>query len=1042
ATLLLVPSHTYTTLRHFFFYFKGISYQVGKLNASETRQGWNCNSGCKAPQHCTLPRCTNVVFPHTFSGSGIVRVFVSLSHQDQSSDAVHSPSAVWAESISTAGFQLCSRATGSTNDTGIINWVAFQDKPMLTHGSVTFSGIWTTETKCEKVAFSQSFASKPRVFVSVKYTRSTKPNDAMYLWLENVNSGGFEVCLREFLRFDGKHQDAVVDWFAFTGNGSELNFTITGEEIFPNSGNPSAKNNYGFCQEVPFNTTFYKSPIVILSVNHEYNLKVKGSRPPENNIISAWLEEVGLESMKVCVKDLSGLGSSHDPLIVSYAVTGDLNPCLNVHCPRFGVCRTYSAHDARCKCDDQCPSYKDPVCTANGTTYDNRCWHKLSYCRGLENNLVYHPGSCEGFPIVRGRVDLLQVPKWSDSNCQTVTFPPYRFYPDKQVHVQITVNHMKLNDSVTVHDAVTSWTESINTKNFTVCVMQTGRKEEGANPFATIDWVAYQGAPPEGLTGTVELQKWWSGTNCADVTFPTGKFAEAPIVLVTSEHLRSGKEYDAALIWIEDVTKDSVKVCLREMQNFDGRHQDITVNWFAFSKLHKPLFTEHGVISFPNTNPPLDKMNNAYCQFVSFTRAYNSTPTVLVSANHSTTASGNSAPNHNGITTWIENMNTSGFRACVKELYGTRYDPLSVGYAVLTDICEPGWNYFNGFCYFTSKTCQNWTTALDKCRQENAVLVDVQNNEENVFLQHLHNGAKSWLGLNDIFTEGSFTWADRGTGNFTAWAKTQPNNFRDEDCVHTLGVEYKYVWNDVKCSDCHQYTCKKDLNECSSDKYYCHQVASCTNYRGSFTCTCDQGYFGDGFECELNYARGLKQSTIVGNDASYLQYLSTWLKPVAQSKSSRWKRCWRASVDGWAASTFHSRCDNIGPTVTIIRVGGKYIFGGYTSLSWGNCQYRYDSQAFLFSLVNKPGLAPVKLPVYRNYGNAIYDCSSYGPTFGGGHDLFIVDYASSNGNSYTYLGQAYSPPSGYSYGSSSTYTFLAGTYTFTPDEVETFYETT
>ncbi|KAM7438980.1 hypothetical protein ABFA07_011600 [Porites harrisoni] len=267
---------------------------------------------------------------------------------------------------------------------------------MLTHGSVTFSGIWTTETKCEKVAFSQNFASEPNVFVSVKYTRSTKPNDAMYLWLENVNSGRFEVCLREFLPFDGKHQDAVVDWFAFTGNGSQLNFTITGKEYFANSGNPSAQNNYGFCQEVPFNTTFYESPVVILSVNHQYDRQIKGSRLPGNNIISAWVEEVGLESMKICVKDLSGLGSSHDPLIVSYAVTGDLNPCLNVHCPRFGVCRTYSAHDARCECDDQCPSYEDPVCTANGTTYDNRCWHKLSYCRGLENNLVYHPGSCEG----------------------------------------------------------------------------------------------------------------------------------------------------------------------------------------------------------------------------------------------------------------------------------------------------------------------------------------------------------------------------------------------------------------------------------------------------------------------------------------------------------------------------------------------------------------------------------------------------------------------------------------------------------------------
>ena len=29
-------------------------------------------------------------------------------------------------------------------------------------------------------------------------------------------------------------------------------------------------------------------------------------------------------------------------------------------------------------------------------------------------------------------------------------------------------------------------------------------------------------------------------------------------------------------------------------------------------------------------------------------------------------------------------MNESGFRVCVKELYETRYDPVSVAYAVLT----------------------------------------------------------------------------------------------------------------------------------------------------------------------------------------------------------------------------------------------------------------------------------------------------------------------------------------------------------------------
>ena len=112
------------------------------------------------------------------------------------------------------------------------------------------------------------------------------------------------------------------------------------------------------------------------------------------------------------------------------------------------------------------------------------------------------------------------------------------------------------------------------------------------------------------------------------------------------------------------------------------------------------------------------------------------------------------------------------------------------------------------------------------------------------------------------------------------------------------------------------------------------------------------------------------------------------------------------------------------------------------SSTGSSCQYRYDSQAFLFSLVNKPGWAPVKLPLYRNYVYALYDCSSYGPTFGNGHDLYVCDYASSLGNSFTYLGYTYTAPSGYSYGSTFTKTFLAGTYHFTPDEVEAFYETT
>jgi len=109
--------------------------------------------------------------------------------------------------------------------------------------------------------------------------------------------------------------------------------------------------------------------------------------------------------------------------------------------------------------------------------------------------------------------------------------------------------------------------------------------------------------------------------------------------------------------------------------------------------------------------------------------------------------------------------------------------------------------------------------------------------------------------------------------------------------------------------------------------------------------------------------------------------------------------------------------------------------------------YRYDSAAFLFSLVNKPGWQPLKLDQtgehsYRRRYSIYHYYSSYGPTFGGGHDIYIANNAASNTNSYSELGHEYGPPSGYSYGSSFSQSFLAGSRNFQPDEVEVFYETT
>ena len=40
-----------------------------------------------------------------------------------------------------------------------------------------------------------------------------------------------------------------------------------------------------------------------------------------------------------------------------------------------------------------------------------------------------------------------------------------------------------------------------------------------------------------------------------------------------------------------------------------------------------------------------------------------------------------------------------------------------------------------------------------------------------------------------------------------------------------------------------------DVNECNTGGHNCHSEAKCNNTIGSFNCTCNEGYSGDGRSC-------------------------------------------------------------------------------------------------------------------------------------------------------------------------------------------------
>jgi len=109
-----------------------------------------------------------------------------------------------------------------------------------------------------------------------------------------------------------------------------------------------------------------------------------------------------------------------------------------------------------------------------------------------------------------------------------------------------------------------------------------------------------------------------------------------------------------------------------------------------------------------------------------------------------------------------------------------------------------------------------------------------------------------------------------------------------------------------------------------------------------------------------------------------------------------------ASQHGFSASQFHKLCDNQGPTLVIISANNQ-IFGGFAGGSWTSSDTwgRCGKTSYLFSLTTR------KIWKCKDDTYELRFLHSYGPTFGGNHDLHISDQCDAHTYSYSTLGNSY-----------------------------------
>ena len=91
---------------------------------------------------------------------------------------------------------------------------------------------------------------------------------------------------------------------------------------------------------------------------------------------------------------------------------------------------------------------------------------------------------------------------------------------------------------------------------------------------------------------------------------------------------------------------------------------------------------------------------------------------------------------------------------------------------------------------------------------------------------------------------------------------------------HYVVITYCFSITTTCCTDTDCFCYHADIDECKTGNDNCHENAQCTNTEGSFTCSCNPGYAGDGTECRVAL-------TVVPQSTGILMFIASVLMFVA-----------------------------------------------------------------------------------------------------------------------------------------------------------------